>query len=431
MSVHYPVSSHVLDNGLTVLISEDHLVPEVSINIGVSVGSRHETPGQTGLAHLFEHLMFEGSENIAEGEHFAELMGHGGRLNATTSFDRTTYFESVPSGAAELSLWMEADRHTRLLPALTQANVDNQRDVVVEEKRQRYDNQPYGDALEAMCAATFPADHPYHHTPIGSMEDLHAASLTTVRDFYSGHYQRSNTIVTMVGDLTPEQGLAWANTYFGDAAATPAESSTDLPVPARTPALPPLTTPTHREMTGEVPSDRLYACFRLPEITAPDYLACTLALDLLGGLASCALDRTLVRRDEIAVDCGAAGLGLVDGTSLAYVVIDVEETSTIEAVDAALCVQLRELGEAPARPELIEAVTAGAERSWLEALASIEERADIIGRAMMTHRDPEYLNTYVDRVRAVSADDIRVAAQRYLAPDSRATLAYRRAGHAA
>lgn len=426
MSVHYPVSSHVLTNGLTVLISEDHLVPEVTINIGVDVGSRHETPGQTGLAHLFEHLMFEGSENVAEGEHFAELMGHGGRLNATTSFDRTTYFESVPSGAAELSLWMEADRHTRLLPALTQVNVDNQRDVVVEEKRQRYDNQPYGDALEAMCAVTFPGDHPYHHTPIGSMEDLHAASLDTVRDFYSAHYQRSNTFLTMVGDLTPEQGLAWANTYFGDAAATPG-----LPKPARTPALPPLTSPTHREMSSEVPSDRLYACFRLPEITDPDYLACTLALDLLGGLASCALDRTLVRRDEIAVDCGAAGLGLVDGTSLAYVVIDVEETSTIEAVDEALCVQLRELGDVPARPELIEAVTAGAQRSWLEALASIEERADIIGRAMMTHGDPEYLNTYLDRVRAVSTDDIRAAAQRYLAPESRATLAYRRAGHTA
>lgn len=426
MSVHYPVSSHVLPNGLTVLISEDHLVPEVSINIGVDVGSRHETPGQTGLAHLFEHLMFEGSENVAEGEHFAELMGHGGRLNATTSFDRTTYFESVPSGAAELSLWMEADRHTRLLPALTQANVDNQRDVVVEEKRQRYDNQPYGDALEAICAATFPVGHPYHHTPIGSMEDLHAASLDTVRAFYSGQYQRTNTVLTMVGDLTVEQGLAWANTYFGDVTATPA-----LEKPTPTPALPALTAPTHREMAGEVPSDRLYACFRLPQITDPDFLACTLALDLLGGLASCALDRTLVRRDEIAVDCGAAALGLVDGTSLAYVVIDVEETSTIEAVDEALCVQLRELGDAPARNELIEAVMAGAERSWLEALASIEERADIIGRAMLTHGDPDYLNTYLDRVQAVTAEDIRAAAQRYLAPESRAILAYRRAGHAA
>jgi len=163
----YPVVCRTLDNGLTVVVSEDHLVPEVSINIGVAVGSRHEVPGQTGLAHLFEHLMFEGSAHVGEGEHFSVLMGHGGRCNATTSFDRTCYFETVPRGAAELALWFEADRHTRLLPAVTQANVDNQRDVVMEEKRQRYDNQPYGDALVAMCDAVFPEGHPYRHTPIG------------------------------------------------------------------------------------------------------------------------------------------------------------------------------------------------------------------------------------------------------------------------
>ncbi len=431
MPVDYPISAHTLDSGLRVVISEDHLVPEVSLNVSVAVGSRHEIPGRTGLAHLFEHLMFEGSQHVAEGEHFEVLMGHGGRCNATTSFDRTNYFESVPSGVAELSVWFEADRHTRLLPAVTQANVDNQRDVVVEEKRQRYDNQPYGDALEAICAAIYPEAHPYRHTPIGSMEDLQAASLETVRDFYREHYRRDNTVLTMVGDLSVEQGLTWAQHYFG-AEDPPAEDLGDVLQPRPEAArLSALTDPTHREMGSDVPSDRLYACFRLPEVTSPDYLACAMALDLLAGLASSALHRSLVRRDDIAVDCGAAALGLMEGTSLAYVVIDVEETSGIEAADEGLCRELLALAQDEARPELIEAVIAGTERSWLSSLASIEERADIIGRSTMTHHDPHYLNTYVDQIRAITGAQIAAAAQRYLSPDSRAVLAYRRSGAAA
>ncbi len=310
---------------------------------------------------------------------------------------------------------------------MTQANVDNQRDVVVEEKRQRYDNQPYGDALEAICAAIFPESHPYRHTPIGSMEDLQAASLVTVRDFYQEHYRRDNTVLTMVGDISVEQGVAWAQQHFGAAdlhATDPLTHHDAAPLPA-------LSVPTHREMTGEVPSDRLYACFRLPELTSPDYLPCAMALDLIGGLASSALHRSLVRRDEIAVDCGAAALGLVEGTSLAYVVIDVEDTSSIEAADEGLCRELLTLAEHEARPELIEAVIAGTERSWLSALASIEERADIIGRSTLTHHDPHYLNTYIDQIRAITGPQISSAAQRYLSPQSRAVLAYRRNGAAA
>ncbi len=429
MAVDYPINTHTLDNGLQVVISEDHLVPEVSLNVSVGVGSRHEVPGQTGLAHLFEHLMFEGSKHVSEGEHFEVLMGHGGRCNATTSFDRTNYFESVPSGVAQLSVWLEADRHTRLLPAVTQANVDNQRDVVVEEKRQRYDNQPYGDALEAICGAIFPESHPYRHTPIGSMEDLHAASLQTVRDFYREHYRRNNTVLTMVGDITPDHGVAWAQQYFGGADThQPQQDGVQSGAGRVVAPLPALSEPSHREMTGDVPSDRLYACFRLPELTSPDYLPTAMALDLIGGLASSALHRALVRREEIAVDCGAAALGLVEGTSLAYVVIDVEDTSSIEAADEGLCTELLSLAEHEARPELIEAVIAGTERSWLSALASIEERADIIGRSTLTHDDPCYLNTYLDEIRGITGAQISAAAQRYLSPQSRAVLAYRRNG---
>jgi len=180
-----------------------------------------------------------------------------------------------------------------------------------------------------------------------------------------------------------------------------------------------------------VPTDRLYACFRLPEVTSPDFVDCAMALDLLAGMASSALHRSLVREQEVAVDCGAAALGLVDGTSLAYVVIDVEESSGLEAVEESLCAELSRLGDHPPAEDLLAAATAGAERSWLESLSSLEQRADVIGRAMTTHQDPDYVNTHLDRIRAVTPDRVASAARCFLRPESRAVLAYRRAGAAA
>jgi zinc protease len=184
VDISYPISERTLPNGLRVIVSQDRTVPSVTVNLWVKVGSRDEVPGRTGFAHLFEHLMFQGSANVASGEHFSALMG-GGRLNATTWFDRTNYFETVPKGALELALWLEADRHGRLLDAVTQENLDNQRDVVKEEKRQRYDNAPYGHAMRDVYATIFPEGHPYHHPTIGSMADLEAATLEDVHAFFT------------------------------------------------------------------------------------------------------------------------------------------------------------------------------------------------------------------------------------------------------
>ncbi|MGB5952976.1 MAG: pitrilysin family protein [Ornithinimicrobium sp.] len=430
MSFDYPVTAATLDNGTHVLISEDHLVPEVSINIAMDVGSRHEVAGETGLAHLFEHLMFEGSANVSEGEHFALLMGHGGRCNATTSFDQTTYYETVPRGATELALWLEADRHTGLLPALTQENLDNQRDVVVEEKRQRNDNQPYGDALEAMCAVTFTEDHPYRHTPIGSMQDLRAASLDTVRTFYANHYRPERRILTIVGDLGVDQGMEWAQKYFGEPA-TSGDQHVAAALGPGTPPLAPHTTRLHRAMGGEVPNDRLYTCFRLPEVTSHHFMASVLALDLVAGMTSSLVQRRLVRQDESAIDCAAGALGLRDGTSLGYIVIDVAPDFSLERVEAGLCEELSAfLADGP-HAERLAAVHADSARSWLGACGSIESRADIIGHGMARHGDPGYINTYLDRLRSISPEQICAAAQRYLTPQTAAMVTYRRQGAAA
>ena len=164
------------------IASPDHAAPSVAVNLWYDVGSRHEQPGRTGFAHLFEHVMFQGSRHVESGQHIGLLQAAGASVNATTWFDRTNYFETLPSGGLDLALWLEADRLGTLLDALTQESLDNQREVVKEEKRQRYDNVPYGDAMQRLIELTFPADHPYGHTVIGSMDDLNAATLEDVPD---------------------------------------------------------------------------------------------------------------------------------------------------------------------------------------------------------------------------------------------------------
>ena len=418
----YPIATRTLDTGLRVVVSQDHLVPRVSLNLWVDVGSRHETLGHTGLAHLFEHLMFEGSARVAEGEHFRELMGHGGHANATTSFDRTTYLSSVPTGALQLALWLEADRHADLLPAVTQANLDNQRDVVVEEKRQRYDNHPYGDAFQQMCALVFPPSHPYRHTPIGDMADLRAATLEDVHTFYGDHYGPSTTVLTLVGDIRPDEAFASVERYFGGAV----DRTVPRPPPER--PLPPLSRPSHTVVEGEVPSERSYTCFRLPAVTHPDFPAASVAIDVLAGLAVSSLHQRLVRREESATGCGGGALGLVDGTSFGYVVADMAEGHHADEVDEALCQELLTLARRGPTPDQLGAALAQAERSYLEALAATDERAELLSRATVVHTDPQHLNTYPDTVAAVTVDDVARVVQRWMVPDARTVLIYRCGG---
>ena len=420
MPLDFPVSLTTLDNGLRVVVSEDHAVPSVSVNLWVEVGSGHERPGRTGLAHLFEHLMFQGSELVAEGEHMAALMAQGGRSNATTSFDRTTYVESVPTGALELALWLEADRHGHLLPALTQANLDNQRDVVVEEKRQRYDTVPYGQALAHACRLVFPEGHPYHHTTIGDMDDLLAADLDDVHAFFAAHYGPRTSVLTLVGDVTPEQGVELAGRYLGHLV------DGTVPRPAPHEPLDPLPAPLTLDLVEEVPSQRLYLAFRLPAVTDPAFLPAAMALDALASLEVSRLQLRLLRREETVSGCHATALGLAGGTSLGLVVLDVSEGVDPSDVERAVHEELEALAaDGPSEAEL-EASRAETERSWLEALASFDERAELVSRAVAIHGDPDQVNTYLDQVMAVTAEEVRAAADRWLRPSSAATLRYLR-----
>ena len=199
------LTEYRLNNGLRVVLNEDHSAPLVAINLWYHVGSKNERPGRTGFAHLFEHMLFSGSEHVGNNEHFRYVQSVGGVLNGTTFFDRTNYFETLPSNYLALGLWLESDRMGFFLPALTQEKLDIQRDVVKEERRQRYDNVPYGTAFERLLNLAYDPDYSYHWPTIGSMEDLGAASLDDVRDFFTTWYRPDNATLTLVGDFVPSE----------------------------------------------------------------------------------------------------------------------------------------------------------------------------------------------------------------------------------
>src|SRR5947207_10910407 len=205
-----------LSNGLRVVLNEDHSAPLVAVNVWYHVGSKNERPGRTGFAHLFEHMLFSGSENVGNNEHFRYVQSVGGVLNGTTFFDRTNYFETLPSNYLALGLWLESDRMGFFLPALTQEKLDIQREVVKEERRQRYDNVPYGTAFERLLNLAYDPDYSYHWPTIGSMEDLGAASLDDIRDFFGTWYRPDNAVLTVTGDFAPDEARQLVHQYFAD-----------------------------------------------------------------------------------------------------------------------------------------------------------------------------------------------------------------------
>ena len=213
--MHLPVETFRLANGLFVTVSEDHTAPIVAVNLWYHVGSANERAGRTGFAHLFEHMLFQGSAHVEANEHFELIARAGGTLNGSTWLDRTNYFETVPSNQLALALWLEADRMGQLLPAMTQQKLDTQRDVVKNERRWSVDNQPYGTWWEKLPALAFPPDHPFHHSLIGSMEDLSAASLDDVAAFFSTYYTPDNAVLSIAGDVDFAEARRLVEYYFG------------------------------------------------------------------------------------------------------------------------------------------------------------------------------------------------------------------------
>ncbi|GAA4960048.1 pitrilysin family protein [Yinghuangia aomiensis] len=414
----FTATEHRLANGLRVVLSEDHIDPVAAVCLWYDVGSRHERPGRTGLAHLFEHLMFQGSANVHGNQHFEFVQSAGGSLNGTTSFERTNYFETMPAHQLELALWLEADRMGGLLAALTQESLDNQRDVVKNERRQRYDNVPYGTAWERLVAMAFPAGHPYHHMPIGSMADLDATTLADCQEFFRTYYAPNNAVLTIVGDIDPEQTLAWVEKYFGtipahDAKPTPADG-----------ALPDSIGGELRETVVEdVPSRSLMAAYRLPVDGTRAADAAELALTVLGEGEACRLNRRLVRHDELAVYAGFGIMRLAGAPSVALLDVKASGDADIAAVDAAVNEELaRFAAEGPTAEEL-ERAQAQIERGWLDRMATVGGRADELCRYAVLFGDPKLAFTALDQVLEITAEEVKDVAGRLL-PENRAVLVY-------
>jgi predicted Zn-dependent peptidase len=423
----FVITEHTLDNGLRVVLSEDHLTPVAAVCLWYDVGSRHEVKGRTGLAHLFEHLMFQGSASVPGNGHFELVQGAGGSLNGTTSFERTNYFETMPAHQVELALWLEADRMGSLLSSLDLSGLDNQRAVVKNERRQRYDNVPYGTAFERLVAMVFPEGHPYHHTPIGSMADLDAATLEDAQDFFTTYYAPNNAVLSVVGDIDPEQTLAWIEKYFGS---IPAHDGKRPPRDGST-VVRDGSAPLRQHLVEEVPSRALMASYLLPLDGTRESDAADLALTILGSGESSRLYSRLVRRDRIAVTAGFGLLRLSGAPSLGWLDAKTSGEATVEAVEAAVDEELaRFAAEGPSAEEL-ERAQAQIEREWLDRLDTVNGRADELCRFAVLFGDPKLLDSAVDRVLDVTADEVQAFAAKYLTPDNRAVLTYEPAAPAA
>ena len=408
-----------LANGLRLIIAEDHLAPVAAVNIWYNVGSKNEVAGKTGFAHLFEHVMFQGSANVGKAEHIALVQAAGGTMNGTTWLDRTNYFETMPSHQLELALWLEADRMGTLLEALSQENLDNQREVVKNEKRWSYDNRPYGTWNEKLQAHLYPADHPYHHPTIGSMADLDAASVDDVKDFFRTYYAPNNAVLVVVGDADPVEIRRWAERYFGAIPANPSIPALgDLSLP------PTLGGEVRETVEDRVPLPRVYLGFRAPVFGDVRLDALEVASQILAGGKGSRLHRRLVRDERIAQDVVMFSLGFTGGASVAAGWATVRPGVEISRVETVFIEELERLGrELITEDELVRA-RALVETDELGALQRVEERADRLAMYATLFDDPGLINTMLGRYLAVTPEAIRDVAASVFRADNRVVLTY-------
>jgi predicted Zn-dependent peptidase len=412
-------SRRQLANGLRVIVAPDQLAPVVAINLWYVVGSAHEQQGRTGFAHLFEHFMFQGSRHVSKAEHFSIIQGAGGVNNATTWFDRTNYFETLPSHQLELALWMEADRMATLLDALDQENLDNQREVVKNEKRQSYDNRPYGSFYERIMAALFPVGHPYHHTPIGSMADLDAATLDDVVSFFKQWYAPNNAVLSIVGDVDEEAAHAAAERYFGPIPANPAIHQPPPQAPAG-----PIGHEYREVIADSVPLTRVHFGFRTPPFGTPEWDAVEVATQILGGGKGSRLYRRLVREQRVAQDVAAFGLPLVAGAGVFGGWATVRPGSDADTVERLYLEELERMAREPVSQDELARARALIESGELGALGRVEEVADRLSMYTALFDRPEMINEQLPRYLSVEADQIQAVCREVFRADNRVVLTF-------
>ena len=418
-TMRIPIETFHLENGLFVTLSEDHTAPIVAVNLWYHVGSANEKSGRTGFAHLFEHMLFQGSAHIGSNEHFELIQRAGGTLNGSTWLERTNYFETVPSNELALALWLEADRMGELLPAMTQGKLDTQRDVVKNERRWAVDNQPYGTMLEKMQELVFPPSHPFQHSLIGSMDDLTAASLDDVAQFFSTYYTPDNAVLSIAGDFDPADARRLISEYFG-----PIPKGKGKP-PLAPMNLPPVFGKRLREVVhDDVSLPRLFMVFRSPVFGSENYYAASVASAVLGLRKGSRLHRSLVRERQIAADASAFTFDLAKGTDLLVIDVTARPETGVSQLEEEVEREIDLLYRAGVTESEVGRAIALIETDLVASLQSAGERADRLSMFATYFARPELINEQADRYRAVTAKRVNGLISERFGQDNRASLLY-------
>jgi zinc protease len=403
------IQEFTLPNGLRVIMHQDNSTPVVAVNIWYHVGSKNEVAGRTGFAHLFEHMMFQGSKNYND-DYFKPLQEVGASINGSTNPDRTNYFEVVPSNFLERALFMEADRMGGLLDAMTQDKLDNQRDVVKNERRQSYDNQPYGTAFEKIFAQLFPTTHPYSWTTIGSLDDLTAASMDDVKAFFRQYYVPNNASLVVAGDFDPKQARTWVEKYFG-----PIPKGT-TPIVRPNPVRPAVVGETRKTFEDSVQLPRIYMAWQGSKFFAADEAALDVMSIILSDGRGSRLQSNLVYGKQIAQNANmfpytleAGGMVIMQATA--------KPGKTLDEIEKELNIEIERLkAEPPSAEEMARALNT-IEAQTIYGMQTVLGKADQINNYNTFVGKADYFQADLDRYRKVTAADVQRVAKTYLTPD--------------
>src|SRR5688572_6307489 len=409
-----PFTKHVLANGLEVVLHEDHSEPVVAVYVYYHVGSSREEPGRSGFAHLFEHMLFQGSAHVPDNDHFRLVQVAGGTLNGTTNQDRTNYFETLPAEELELALWLESDRMGFLLPAMTQEKLDNQRDVVMNERRQSYENRPYGLVHETLLAALYPAGHPYSWPTIGSMADIQAATLADIERFFRRWYGPSNATLAIGGDFDSAHTLALVERWFGNLPSGP-PAERPVPEPAR------LAASVRGVLEDRVQQPQLTLCWPTVPMGHPDEPALDLLGDVLSANKSAVLDRALMIDEELASLVTIAH-GTQERAGALTINLRPHARVSLTRLEERVDELLAGLARTGIEPERLARLLRRREGALFRSLETVAARTARLGFDELFHGDPARLAQELERLRAVRVEDVAAVLERYVLERPRVVL---------
>jgi zinc protease len=412
-TVAVPFKEFKLTNGLRVLLSEDQHAPTYSICVTYNVGSRDEKPGRTGFAHLFEHMMFQGSANVGKGEHFISVLNNGGSANGTTNADRTNYFQTLPANQLELGLFLEADRMRSL--NINQANLDNQRHTVQEERRQGYDNRPYGKTYEAVIGTAYD-NFAYKHSTIGSMEDLNAATLEDAAEFFRTYYAPNNAVLSLVGAFKTDQALALIKKYFENIPSQPAPPVPDTTEPEQK---------AERRKTIDDPfaqTPRLDIVYKVSAGNTPDSYALQVLGQVLSGGLSSRLYQKFVKDQELALSI-SAGPDERRGPSLFWVSVMPRPGISLAEIEKLVYEELERTKTEAVMDWELDKVRTQVRRQRAQSFYSTRSRANALGIYAVYYDDPGLINSVQEKIFKVSKDDLQRVANTYFKESNRTVVA--------